>query len=140
MNDTFLPSSDYNSKKWYIVDATEKPLGRVSTIIATILQGKHKVDYHPSIDMGDYVIVINAETMHLDSWTIGHPKYRAYNPGRPGSSLKIFFEKIPKRIIESAVRNMLPNGLRQNFYNRLRVYSGSEHPHLAQNPIPFEWN
>ena len=140
MNNTFISSSDYSAKKWYIIDASEKPLGRVSTIIAAILQGKHKVDYHPAMDTGDYVIVINAEAMHLDSWAIGHPKYRVYNPGRPGSSLKIFFEKIPKRIVESAVKNMLPNGLKQNFYKRLRVYSGSEHPHLAQNPIPLEWN
>ena len=59
-------------------------------MVAAILQGKHKVDYHPSINMGDYVIVINAEEMQLDSWATGHPKYRAYNPGRPGSSLKLF--------------------------------------------------
>ena len=139
-NKTFLSSEKNPQRKWYVIDCAGKGLGRTSSIITAILQGKHKVDYHPSIDMGDYVIVINAETMHLDSWTLGHPKYRVYNPGRPGSSLKIFFEKIPKRIVESAVRNMLPNGLRQNFYNRLRVYSGSEHPHLAQNPIPFDWN
>ena len=68
MNDTFIPNSDYGTKKWYIIDASKKPLGRVSTVVAAVLQGKHKVDYHPSVDMGDYVIVINAETMHLDSW------------------------------------------------------------------------
>jgi large subunit ribosomal protein L13 len=140
MNDTFIPSSNYSAKKWYIIDANQKPLGRISTQIASILQGKHKIDYHPAVDMGDYVIVINAEAMHLDSWTVGHAKYRVYSPGRPGSSLKIFFEKIPKRIVESAVRNMLPNGLRPKFYSRLRVYSGSDHPHIAQNPIPLKWN
>jgi large subunit ribosomal protein L13 len=140
MNDTFIPSSHYTEKKWYIIDASEKPLGRLSTIVASVLQGKHKLDYHPAVDAGDYVIVINAEEMQLDSWTIGHAKYRAYNPGRPGSSLKIFFEKVPQRIVESAVRNMLPKGLRQKFYNRLKVYSGSEHPHLAQNPILLELN
>jgi len=108
MNDTFIPSSDYATKKWYIIDASQKPLGRISTVVASVLQGKHKVDYHPSIDMGDYVIVINAETMHLDSWTVGHPKYRAYSPGRPGSSLKIFFEKIyisQKKGIFNALKN-----------------------------------
>jgi len=140
MNETFISISKYNSKKWYIVDASNKPLGRVATIIAAILQGKHKVDYHPSMDIGDYVIVINAQAMHLDSWTIGHPKYRAYSPGRPGSSLKLIFEKIPKRIIESSVKNMLPNGLRQKFYKRLRVYNNSQHPHESQKPIPFKWN
>ena len=116
MNETFIPTSEYNTKKWYIIDANNKPLGRISTIIAYILQGKHKTDYHPSVDAGDYVIIINAKKMLLDSWSVGHAKYRAYNPGRPGSSLKLFFEKIPRRIIESAVKNMLPNGLRQNFY------------------------
>jgi len=140
MNQTFISISKYNSKKWYIVDANHKPLGRVATIIATILQGKHKVDYHPSTDTGDYVIIINAQSMHLDSWSIGHPKYRAYNPGRPGSSLKLVFEKIPKRIIESSVKNMLPNGLRQKFYKRLRVYNSSQHPHESQKPILFKWN
>ena len=140
MNDTFISGVNYNTKKWYIIDADQKPLGRVSTIISAILQGKHKVNYHPALDTGDYVIVINARSMHLDSWTIGHPKYRAYKPGRPGSSLKIIFEKIPRRIVESAVRNMLPKSLRQNFYSRLRVYSGKEHPHLAQDPILLEWN
>ena len=140
MNETFIPIFEYNTKKWYIIDASNRPLGRVSTIIAYILQGKHKTDYHPSIDTGDYVIIINAKKMLLDSWSIGHTKYRVYNPGRPGSSLKLFFEKIPRRIIESAVKNMLPNGLKQKFYNRLKVYSNSEHPHQAQNPIPFNWN
>ena len=104
MNDTFIPSSDYATKKWYIIDASQKPLGRISTVVASVLQGKHKVDYHPSIDMGDYVIVINAETMHLDSWTVGHPKYRAYSPGRPGSSLKIFFEKIKYQSIKDNLK------------------------------------
>lgn len=140
MNHTFIPNSNYNKKKWYIIDVAQKPLGRVSTIIAYILQGKHKIDYHPSIDMGDYVIVINAETMYINSWTLGHPKYRVYSPGKPGTSLKLFFEKIPERIIESAVKNMLPNGLRSNLYNRLKVYNGSIHPHIAQKPILFEWN
>lgn len=140
MNKTFIPISKYNSKKWYIVDAKNKPLGRVATIIAKILQGKHKSDYHPSIDSGDYVIIINAQTMYLDSWSIGHPKYRVYNPGRPGSSLKLVFEKVPKRIIESSVKNMLPSGLRQTFYKRLRVYNDSKHLHKAQNPILFNSN
>ena len=140
MNKTFIPISKYNSKKWYIVDAKNKPLGRVATIIAKILQGKHKLDYHPSIDSGDYVIIINAQTMYLVSWSIGHPKYRVYNPGRPGSSLKLVFEKVPKRIIESSVKNMLPSGLRQTFYKRLRVYNDSKHLHKAQNPILFNSN
>ena len=107
MNDTFISSSDYGAKKWYIIDASEKPLGRVSTIIAAILQGKHKVDYHPAMDTGDYVIVINAEAMHLDSWALGHPKYRVYNPGRPGSSLKIFFETSKHKAVKFCMKHNL---------------------------------
>ena len=86
MNETFIPISKYNTKKWYVLDAKNKPLGRISTIIAFILQGKHKTDYYPSSNTGDYVIVINAKKMRLDSWSVGHAKYHAYNPGRPVTS------------------------------------------------------
>lgn len=112
MNETFIPRSDYSTKKWYILDASQKPVGRIATIISGILQGKHKVDYHPSIDNGDYVIVINAGNMFIDSWDIGHVKFRAFCPGRPGSSLKKVFERLPRKIVESVVRNMLPNGIK----------------------------
>jgi len=138
MNKTFIPSSHYTTKKWYIVDASQKPLGRLATTISTILQGKHKVDYDPSIDNGDYLIIINAKNIIIDSWSIGHVKYRVFSPGRPGSSLKKVAEHIPQKIIESAVKNMLPNGSRSTIQNRLKIYDGSEHPHMAQNPILFE--
>jgi large subunit ribosomal protein L13 len=138
MNKTFIPRSHYATKKWYIVDASQKPLGRLATIISYILQGKHKVDYDPAVDNGDYLIIINAKNMIIDSWSLGHLKFRVFRPGRPGSSLKKVFEHIPQKIIESAVKNMLPTGSRSTIQNRLKIYDGSEHPHISQNPVRFE--
>jgi len=135
MNDTFIPNSNYSTKKWYIIDATNKSVGRISTIISTVIQGKHKPDYYPSVDMGDSIIVINAEKVIADSSKI---KYRVYSPGRPGRSLKKLVNRIPRNIIEDTVRNMLPKGLRSTIPKRLRIYDSSEHPHLAQNPVLFE--
>ena len=138
MNKTFIPRSDYTAKKWYIIDASQKPLGRLATNISVILQGKHKIDYDPSVDIGDYLIIINAKNIVIDSWTVGHVMLRAFQPGRPGSSLKKVFEHVPKKIIESAVKNMLPKLVRSTMQNRLKIYDGSDHPHKAQNPIFLE--
>ncbi len=138
MNKTFIPRSHYATKKWYIVDATQKPLGRLATTISIILQGKHKVDYDPTVDNGDYLIIINAKKIIIDSWNVGHFKFRVFRPGRPGSSLKKVFEHSPQKIIESAVKNMLPIGLRSKIQTRLKIYDSSDHPHIAQNPISFK--
>jgi len=138
MDETFIPNSDYNTRTWYILDAENRRLGRMASAIAYILQGKHKTDYHPSTDSGDYIIIINARLVTLDSSALGNVKYRVYNPGRPGHSLKLFIEDLPRLIVEGAVKNMLPDSLRQNFHTRLKVYSTSEHPHEAQNPIPVD--
>jgi len=135
MNNTFIPSSNYASKKWYIFDASQKPLGRVATVISTILQGKHKIDYDPAVDMGDYIIVINARNIIIDSWDQGYVKFRVFSPGRPGHSLKRIVERVPQKIIESAVKNMLPNRVRSAMSTRLKIYETDDHPHIAQNPI-----
>ena len=140
MNETFLPKSNYSTKKWYILDASQKPVGRIATIISSILQGKHKVDYHPSIDSGDYIIVINARNIFIDSWNIGHVKFHAYRPGRPGSSLKKVFERIPRKIVENVVRNMLPKGMKSILSTRLKVYEDAIHPHNSQKPIKLDWS
>jgi len=138
MNDTFIPSYNYSKKKWYWVEVDQKSLGRLSTEIASILIGKHKIDYHPSVDMGDYVIVTNAEKIRL---TGSKNKSKVYfsHSGRPGGSkretIESLRERIPERIIEKAVKGMLPKGaLGRTMYTRLKVYRGSEHPHKAQNP------
>nr|YP_009496596.1 ribosomal protein L13 [Actinocyclus subtilis]AWT39309.1 ribosomal protein L13 [Actinocyclus subtilis] len=134
MNNTFLSNSNYSTKKWYIIDATNKSVGRLSTLISTILQGKHKVDYNPSINVGDYIIIINAEKIIFDASKI---KYHVYKPGKPGSALKKVTNRSPQKVIEDTVKNMLPKGLRSLIPKRLRIYNSSNHPHLAQNPVVF---
>jgi len=138
MNDTFVPSSDYSKKKWYLIEVDQKSLGRLSAEIASILIGKHKIDYHPSVDMGDYVIVTNAKKIHL---TGSKEKSKVYfsHSGRPGGStresIESLRERLPERIIEKAVKGMLPKGsLGRTMFTRLKVYRDSEHPHKAQNP------
>jgi large subunit ribosomal protein L13 len=135
MNDTFISNSKYSTKKWYIIDVTNKSVGRIATIIATILQGKHKIDYSPSLDVGDYVIIVNAEKIRFPSSNI---KYHVYSPGKPGSSLKKITNRSPQKLIEDTVKNMLPKGLRSRIPKRLKIYNTFKHPHLAQNPIIFE--
>lgn len=136
MNKTFLPDSKYNTKKWYIIDATNKSVGRLATLVSAILQGKHKIDYYPSMDTGDYIIIINAEKILFNTSKI---KYHVYSPGRPGSSLKKVINRNPQKVIEDTVKNMLPKGLRFLIPKRLRIYNSENHPHLAQNPVMFEF-
>ena len=136
MNKTFLPNPKYNTKKWYIIDATNKSVGRLATLISAILQGKHKIDYYPSMDTGDYIIIINAEKILFNTSKI---KYHVYSPGRPGSSLKKVINRSPQKVIEDTVKNMLPKSLRFLIPNRLRIYNSENHPHLAQNPVMFEF-
>jgi len=135
MNVTIVPNSNYRTKKWLIIDANERALGRIATNISNILQGKHKSDYYPSRDMGDYIIVINAEKMIYD---ISKIKYHVYSPGRPGRSLKKLTNITPQKRLERSVRNMLPKSLRSIIPKRLRIYNSSTHPHLAQKPTILE--
>lgn len=135
MNKTFLANSKYSIKKWYIIDASNKSVGRLSTVISTILQGKHKIYYHPSMDIGDYIIIINAKNIVFNTSKI---KYQVYSPGKPGSSLKKIINRTPKKLIEDTVKNMLPKGSQFLISKRLRIYNSSNHPHLAQNPVIFE--
>nr|YP_010594934.1 ribosomal protein L13 [Stephanopyxis turris]WAJ57669.1 ribosomal protein L13 [Stephanopyxis turris] len=138
MNETFIPSSNYSEKKWYLVEVGEKPLGRVASEIASILLGKHKINYHPSVDIGDYVIVTNAEKICLTGLKSKLKVYFSHS-GRPGGAKRETIislrERIPERIIEKSVKGMLPKGpLGRTMFTRLKVYSGSHHPHAAQNP------
>jgi large subunit ribosomal protein L13 len=137
MKNTFLPTKNsLNAKTWYIIDAENKTLGRVTTQIAQILIGKHKSDYTYHLDTGDYVIVINAEKI-----TVSGRKEKLYysHSGRPGGlKIKTFTQlksSIPERIIEKAVKGMLPKGpLGRNLFKKLKVYATNEHPHIAQQP------
>jgi len=138
MNNTFIQSSKYNEKKWYLVEVEKKPLGRMATEIAYRLMGKHKIDYHPAIDVGDYVIVINSEKVLVTGLKEKSKIYFSHS-GRPGGkkieTLQALRNRLSERILEKAVKGMLPKGpLGRAMFKRLRVYKGFNHPHKAQNP------
>jgi large subunit ribosomal protein L13 len=138
MNNTFIQSSNYSEKKWYLLEVKKKPLGRIATEIAYRLMGKHKIDYHPSVDIGDYVIVINAENVILTGLKEKSKIYFSHS-GRPGGgkieTLQALRNRLSERILEKAVKGMLPKGpLGRAMFKRLRVYKGFNHPHKAQNP------
>ena len=133
MNETFIPASEYNRKKWYVIDCKDKQLCRISTTIVGLLSGKIKSYYHPAFDTGDYVILINAESLTVDR---NLERIRVFQPGRPGSSLKRLTNDLPQRIIERCIFGMMPNGIaKKSLAKRLKVYQGSQHPHEAQKPI-----
>ena len=133
MNETFIPASDYNRKKWYVIDCQGKQLGRISSSIVGLLSGKIKSYYHPAFDTGDYVILINAESLTVDR---NIERIRVFRPGRPGSSLKRITNGLPQQIIERCIYGMMPNGVaKKGLPKRLKVYQGAHHPHAAQNPI-----
>lgn len=129
-------------KKWYLVDAEGKTLGRLSTQIAAILRGKHKPTFTPHMDMGDNIIVINAEKIQLTGRKAEQKKYYRHS-GYPGgikvTSFSDMIEKKPKMVITIAVKGMLPhNRLGRRILKNLKVYSGTEHPHASQNPEKLE--
>lgn len=128
-------------RKWLLVDAEGKTLGRLASQIASILKGKHKPQYTPHADVGDHVIVVNAAKVHLTGrkW---QQKYYRHHSGYPGGLKEIradaLVERKPERLIEDAVRRMLPRSpLGRQMMRKLRVYPGAEHPHEAQKPEPF---
>ena len=136
MNETFIPASDYNRKKWYVIDCQGKQLGRISSMIVGLLSGKIKSYYHPAFDTGDYVILINAEALTVDRHI---ERIHVFSPGRPGSSLKKIVNGLPQQIIENCIFRMMPNGTaKRQLPNRLKIYQGPKHPHNAQNPIYIE--
>ena len=140
MKNTFLPTKNLlNEKTLYLIDAENKTLGRVATQISQILIGKHKYDYSYHLDTGDYVVVINAEKIIVSGQKEKMKKYYSHS-GRPGGMKIKTFEQLrsymPERIIEKAVKGMLPKGsLGKDLYRKLKVYSTDEHPHTAQQPI-----
>lgn len=141
---TFLPNVKEIEHRWYIVDAQGKVLGRLASTIAHILRGKHKPDFTPFLDMGDYVVVINAEKVIVTgekSQSKQYGSYSGYPDGLRITSYKEMMEKYPERIIYHAVKGMLPkNKLRDKMLSRLKVYKGNKHPHTAQNPEQLSLN
>ena len=131
-------------RDWYLVDATGKTLGRLSTEIARRLRGKHKPEYTPHVDTGDYIVVVNAEKVRVTGNKLKDKMYH-HRTGYIGNLKSIPLEKVleetPGRVIERAVKGMLPRGpLGRQMYSKLRVYAGPEHNHTAQQPIPLDVN
>lgn len=125
-------------RKWFVVDAQGQTLGRLATQIATILRGKHKPIYTPHVDCGDYVIVVNAERINVTGHKLDEKIYYRHS-GYPGGlrqvTLRQQLQTHPERVIESAVRGMLPkNRLGRKMFKKLKVYAGPDHPHQAQQP------
>ena len=125
-------------RDWYIIDAADKTLGRMAVQIAVRLRGKHKPEYTPHVDTGDYIVVINAEKVRVTGKKTTDKMYHRHT-GYPGGLKSISFEKLiekaPERTIQSAVKGMLPKGpLGRAMFKKLKVYAGSEHPHTAQQP------
>lgn len=138
---TFITKPAEVEHNWVIVDAEGQTLGRLASRIATILRGKHKPGFSPSVDCGDYVIVINAEKIHVTGNRLDQKMYYRHS-GYPGGlteiSLRDQLEKFPTRPVEAAVKGMLPkNKLGRKIFRKLKVYAGSEHPHGAQQPVPM---
>ena len=123
-------------REWHVIDAADRPLGRVATEVATLLRGKHKPAFHPSQDIGDYVVVVNASQVAVTGRKLEQKVYyrhSGYLGGLKETSLKDMLAKRPERVIEHAVRGMLPkNRLGRTQYRHLRVYAGPDHPHAGQ--------
>ena len=139
---TYVPKADDVRRDWYVVDAAGHTLGRLATRIATILRGKHKAVFTPSTDMGDFVIVINADKIELTGRKRQQKLYY-HHSGYMGGLRAVPFERMlathPERIIRFAVEGMLPhNRIGRAMLRKLKVYAGPEHPHQAQNPKPLD--
>jgi len=142
MNKTSTPSLATIKRNWFLVDAKGQTLGRLASEIANILRGKNKPSFTPHLDTGDFVVVVNAEKIEVSGKKASQKLYRRHS-GRPGGMKIEKFEtlrdRIPERIIEQAVKGMLPhNSLGRQQFRKLKVYKGSEHPHDAQNPVLLE--
>ncbi|MCL4871962.1 MAG: 50S ribosomal protein L13 [Anaerolineae bacterium] len=136
------PADADESRRWYIVDAEGQTLGRLASQIATVLKGKHKPIYSPSVDCGDYVVVINAEKIQVTGRRMEQKMYYRHS-GYPGGlstiSLQHQLGKHPHRVLQAAIKGMLPkNVLGRKMLAKLKVYAGSEHPHQAQQPVAME--
>ncbi len=139
---TFSAKPETVERSWYVVDATDKVLGRLATEIAIRLRGKHKPEYTPHVDTGDYIVVVNADKVRVTGREASDKIYHRHS-GYPGGIKSINFDKLirkaPERVIETAVKGMLPKGpLGRAMYRKLKVYAGPDHSHTAQQPKPLE--
>ena len=139
---TYVPRPSTVERQWHVIDAGQQVLGRVATVAARLLQGKHKPQYAPFLDTGDFVIITNAQQVKLTGAKEEQKLYRRHS-GYPGGlreeRAKTLRQRIPTRLVETAVRGMLPKTkLGKQMYRKLKVYAGSEHPHAAQQPMQLE--
>lgn len=141
---TYSPKPDDITRQWHVIDAADVVLGRLATQVATLLRGKHKPIYAPHADTGDFVIIVNADKVALTG-NKRRDKVVYRHSGYPGGIKAIGYERMlsrhPARVVEMAVRGMLPhNRLGRKQIKKLKVYAGPEHPHAAQQPVPFDIN
>ncbi|MDZ7686864.1 MAG: 50S ribosomal protein L13 [Gammaproteobacteria bacterium] len=139
---TYNAKNETVRRDWFVVDATDKTLGRLSTEIANRLRGKHKAEFTPNVDTGDYIVVVNAEKVRVTGNKASDKTYY-HHSGYPGGIKSVTFEQLiekwPERVITSAVKGMMPkNKLSRAMMSKLKVYAGSEHPHTAQQPKALE--
>ena len=139
---TYSAKSETIERRWFVVDAENKILGRLAASIASRLRGKHKPEFTPHVDTGDYIVVVNAEKIAYTG-NKGRDKIYYTHSGYPGGikgiSLESLSAKAPEKVIKSAVKGMLPRGpLGREMFRKLRVYCGAAHPHVAQKPEPLE--
>ncbi|MCL4386289.1 MAG: 50S ribosomal protein L13 [Cyanobacteria bacterium] len=134
LNKTFLPTKNYKNRNWFIIDCKGQKLGRLATITVNLLKGKPKPHYYPSIDTGDYIILINADSIILNE---KNKHYIVSNPGRPGHALKIknVNDLLFSFTIERAIKGMLPTTETKSLRKRLKIYNKQDHPHKGQTPI-----
>ena len=139
---TFSAKPDQIERKWFVVDAQGQTLGRLATQVATVLRGKHKPIYTPHVDCGDYVIVVNADKIHVTGQKLDdkiYYRHSNYPGGLKQVTLRRQLQTHPERVIEAAVRGMLPkNRLGRKMFKKLKVYAGPDHPHQAQQPESFD--
>lgn len=141
---TWMPSGKNIERKWYVVDAEGQTLGRLASQVATVLRGKNKPEFTPFMDMGDYVIVINAEKIVLTGKKLNDKMYTTHT-GQPGGLREIPYKEMiankPELVIKTAVKGMLPKGtLGREMLKKLKVYAGPEHNQQAQQPIELKLN
>lgn len=137
LNKTFLPIKNYKNRNWYLIDCKGQSLGRLATVITSLLKGKVKPQYHPSVDTGDYIILVNVDSIIINE---NSKHYLVSKPGRPGRSLKIknVTDCLPKLTIERAVKRMLATTETNRLMTRLKIYNDENHLHQAQNPIKID--
>jgi len=139
---TYTPKAGDITRTWYVIDATDVVLGRLAVAAATLLRGKHKPTFTPNVDAGDFVIVVNADKVAISGDKLQN-KFAYRHSGFPGGlrarSIGDLMRKHPDRVVEKAIVGMLPkNRLSRQIKRKLRVYAGPEHPHKAQQPVPYE--